>query len=127
MRPNFEEPLDTAKQLVENNITIYMGPFASGWRELMQESNITEYMILGENLVYAKDNDQFYEIAEHDVLGKGTHAQLISYLMPYELELGKKLNSGRGWYRSKERFPDDPYFGFLSNRKWHFNEVITSN
>merc|ERR1719270_2410998 len=62
LRPNFEEPLDTAKQLVENDITIYMGPFASGWRELMQESNITEYMILGENLVYAEDNDQFYEI-----------------------------------------------------------------
>ena len=60
LRPNFEEPLDTAKQLVENNITIYMGPFASGWRELMQESNITEYMILGENLVYAEDDDQFY-------------------------------------------------------------------
>ena len=92
----------------------------------MQESNITEYMILGENLVYAKDNDQFYEIAEHDVLGKGTHAQLISYLMPYELELGKKHNSGRGWYRSKERAPINHPFvggGYLSNKKWPLTEV----
>ena len=50
LRPNFEEPLDTAKQLVEQNITLYM-PYVEGWREFMLESNNPEYRILAENMI----------------------------------------------------------------------------
>ena len=116
MRPNFEEPLDTAKQLVEQNITIYMWPYAS--EKFMLQSPIPEHGILAKNMITADDWDHYFRIAEYDVMGNGTHAQLISYLYPNELSLGR-------WYRSKERFVNYPYYGYLSNKNWHLKEVIT--
>ena len=47
-------------------------------------------------------------------------------LSPEELRLGKNkaVNSGRGWYRSKEKVAGMyPYAGYLTNKNWHLNEV----
>ena len=69
-------------------------------------------------------------MTEHDVIGKGTHAQMTSFLTPWDLYLGenKEINSGRGWYRSKEKVAGKyPYGGYLTNKKWHLNEVITKS
>ena len=128
MRPNFEEPLDTAKQLVEKNIALYNGPGAEIWKQFLLESSIPEYNILGETIVIANDYDHFDNITKHDVIGAGTHAQMASSLYPDELSLGENedINSGRGWYRSKEKVAGiNPYTGYLTNKKWHMNEVIT--
>ena len=118
MRPNFEEPLDTAKQLVEQNITLYMWPYAcaTGWKQVLLESQKPEYEILAKNMICTNDWDHFEKISKYDVIGNGTHAQLTPYLEPYELDMGR-------WYRSKENVEVNPYFGFLSNKKWHLNEV----
>ena len=126
MRPNFEDPLDTAKQLVEKNITLYDWPGAEIWKQFLLESSITEYNKLGENYIIAADMDHFNYITEHDVIGAGTHATMTSYLTPYDLFLGenKEINSGRGWYRSKENaMPGDYFAGYLTNKKWILNEV----
>ena len=105
---------------MDQNITIYMFPYADGWRKFMLESPTLEYGILGKNMIIADDWDHFDKISEYDVMDNGTHAQLASYLSPYELDMGR-------WYRSKEKFEKEPYFGFLSNKKWHLKEVITSH
>ena len=126
MRPNFEEPLDTAKQLVEKNITLYNVPGTEIWKQFLLESPITEYNILGENYIIADDWDHYWNMTEHDVIGAGTHAMMLSYLGPWELTFGenKEINSGRGWYRSKEKVAGKyPYGGYLTNKKWHLNEV----
>ena len=126
MRPNFEDPLDTAKQLVEKNITLYDVPGSEIWKQFLQDSSITEYKILGENFIVADDWDHFYNMTEHDVIGAGTHAQLASYITAYYVAYGEneEINSGRGWYRSKERVAGKyPYGGYLTNKKWHLNEV----
>ena len=95
MRPNFEEPLDTAKQLVEQNITLYMPPAYDIWIQFLLQSPVPEYNILGENIIIADNLDHFDNISKYDVLGAGTHAIMIAYLLPYELDMGR-------WYRSKE-------------------------
>ena len=126
MRPNFEEPLDTAKQLVEKNITLYNVPGTEIWKQFLLESSIPEYNILGEHYIIADDWDHFVNMTEHDAIGAGTHAQMVSYLSPRLLSLGenKEINSGRGWYRSKEKLAGHfPYAGYLTNKKWHLNEV----
>ena len=125
MRPNFEEPLDTAKQLVEKNITLYDGPGYEFWKQFLLESSIHEYNILGENYLIADDWDHYKNFSEQHVLGAGTHALMTASVLPYQLKLGKKVNSGRGWYRSKEKVAGIfPYGGYLTNKKWHLNEVI---
>ena len=129
MRPNFEEPLDTAKQLVEKNITLYMIPGREIWKRFLLESSIPEYNILGETMIIADDWDHFDNISLHDVIGNGTHAQMSGSLTPEELAIGKKHhpegNGTYGWYRSKEKLAgDNPFVGYLTNKKWHLNEVI---
>ena len=121
LRPNFEEPLDTAKQLVEKNITLYDGPGYEIWKQFLLESAIPEYNILGETSLIADDWDHFDKITEHDVMGAGTHAWMVGYLDPISLSMGR-------WYRSKEKVAGRfPYAGYLTNKKWHLNEVISFN
>ena len=127
MRPNFEEPLDTAKQLVEKNITLYDLPGSEMWKQFLLESSITEYNMLGENYDILNDYDHYDYMTEHYVFGAGTHAVMLPSLTWWELQLGNKINSGRGWYRSKEKVAGMyPYAGYLTNKKWHLNEVISS-
>ena len=60
LRPNFEEPLDTAKQLaVEKNITIYFWPGYEGHKQWLLDSPILDYRILGENAIIADDMDHY--------------------------------------------------------------------
>ena len=117
LRPEFEEPLDTAKQLVEQNITLYY-PLAFGiWKQFLLKSSIPEYNILGENLIFADDMDHFDNITKHDVIGAGTHAVMVAALESYELAMGR-------WYRSKDKVAGmNPYSGYLSSKKWHLNEA----
>ena len=116
MRPNLEELLETAKQLVEQNITLYTGPGDEGSKHFLLESSIPEYIILGENMIIADDWDHFKNITKHKLIGAGTHAQMVGLLWKSELALGK-------WHRSKERVTgDNPYAGYLLNKKWHLNE-----
>jgi len=119
LRPNFEEPLDTAKQLVDKNVTLYDIPGTQIWKQFLLESSIPEYNILGETLIITDDYDQFYNISKHDVIGNGTHAYMGGFLGPVELAMGR-------WYRSKEKVSGNhPYGGYLTNKKWHLNEVMS--
>ena len=127
LRPNFEEPLDTAKQLVErNNITLYFDFGFESNKEWLLDSPILEYRILGENAIIADDYNHFYNMSAHDVMGSGTHAQMTYFIDGYELELGEEYHpEGRGWYRAKEKVAGSPYTGYLTNKKWYLNEVLS--
>ena len=124
LRPNFEEPLDTAKQLVEKNITIYFWPGAESNRQWLVEFPTPKYKILGENSIIADDWDDFYNITANDVMGAGTHAQMGTLVDYIDVQLGEEHHpKGRGWYRSKTKVSGSPYSGFLTDKKWHLNEV----
>ena len=43
--------------------------------------------------------------------------------------MGEKHHpKGRGWYRSKEIVSGmNPYSGYVTNKKWHLNEVLSKN
>ena len=128
LRPNFEEPLDTAKQLVERNITLYYQPGFEGNKQWLLDSPILEYRILGENTIIADDSDHFNNITAHDVMGAGTHAQRTYFVdSGTDLKLGEEYHpQGRGWYRSKETLSGiNPYYGYLTSKKWHLNEVLS--
>ena len=68
-------------------------------------------------MIIADDWDHFDNITLHDVIGAGTHAQVSTSVAQYELAMGK-------WHRSKEKVAGKyPYGGYLTNKKWHLNEV----
>ena len=128
MRPNFEEPLDTFKQLVEKNITLFARPGNTMWKQFLLESPILENRLLGETMIIPDIEDSaeshydpashFKNLTKHGVFGAGTHAQLTGYLASYQ------LRDYGPWHRSKETLAGkNPYSGYLTNKKWHLNEV----
>ena len=81
-------------------------------------------------MIIPDDWDHFDVISEHDVMGAGTHAYMGGYLSSTYLAMGKKHhpegNGTYGWYRSKEKLAgDNPFVGYLTNKKWHLNEVFS--
>ena len=124
MKPNFEEPLDTLNQLIEKNITISYWPGAEGIKLWLTRSPIPEYNILGENAIVAKNWEEYENTTANDIFGAGTHAKMSFWVYGWELEYGEKYHpEGKGWYRSKEKLSTQPYFGYLTNKKWHLNKV----
>ena len=80
-------------------------------------STVDAYNILGDNFLIANSWDHFDNISKHHVIDAGTHAQMTSLLLPFEQKMGR-------WHRSKENVAGNfPYGGYLTNKKWHLNEV----
>ena len=124
MRPNFEEPIDTVKQLVEKNITLYFWPMAEDNRQFLLDSQIPEYKILGENAIMTDTYDQFQDITAI-AIAEGTHAQMTHFVDSIDLGIAEENHpEGKGWYRSKEFITGKiPFAGYLTSKKWHLNEV----
>ena len=103
--------------MVDNNITICVLPGAQIWKQFLAQSSIPEYNKLAETIYITKDWDEYDNCTEYLVVGKGTHATMVSYLYPYQFDMGR-------WYRSKEKLRGFyPYRGYLTNKKWFLNEV----
>ena len=129
LRPNFEDYMDTAKQLEEKKITLYFWPDSEATVQFLLDSPILEYRKLGENAIIADDYAHMNNITKHDVLGAGTHATMTYFIDYVELGYGEEYHpDGRGWYRSKEIVSGrNPYAGYVTNKKWHLNEVSSKN
>ena len=117
LRPNFEDPLNTAQDLVDNNITLFDQPGNGIWKQWLGQSPIPAYRKLAETWIGTEDWDEYEYVAEHHAIGKGTHAQMVSFLYPEDLEMGR-------WWRSTEKISGlNPYVGYITNKKWYLNEV----
>ena len=134
MKPNFESPVHTARDLVERDITLYHIPGAQVWRQMLSQSDIPEYRKIAETMIITKSWEQVFKMTKNELLSQGTHALMVSYLSSstlawateYDHDKGKyKRNSGRGYYRGERlSLPGViPEAGYLTNKKWHLNEV----
>ena len=98
-----------------------MQPATEMWKQFLEQSTIPEYNKLAETFHITKDWDEFYNYyIDQYLIRNGTHAVLQS-----QSATNGHLIYYWGWYtRSKERLRgQNPYGGYLSNKKWHLNEV----
>ena len=116
LKQRFEDPIDSAKQLIENNITLFIRPGGVYWVQFLANSPIPEYQTLSKSMMIAKDWDEFFDSIEHGIIGNGTHAIMGSYLTLWEKSLGR-------WWKGNLVMGDYPYAGYLSDKKWHLNEA----
>ena len=120
MRPRFEDPIDTAKDMMDNSITLFEHEYYySSNKQSLLDLDIPEYTFIAENMVSVKD---FYEekyYVEHYIHGSGTHAFLRGNLDSSELQIAPMEK----WWKSSESVPGNPYGGYLSSRNWIMNEV----
>ena len=71
-------------------------------------------------------SDTFEEMIKFGLHRDGNYAIMKSYVTQTELSWGEQHNQGMGWHRSEDRvFGINPYRGYLTNKKWNFNEDST--
>ena len=117
-KPRFEDPIDSAKQLIENNITLFEMPGGEYWVEFLANSPIPAYQTLSNHLIIPKDWDEYDHFTEHGIFGNGTHATTgYAVMPPWYKSLGK-------WWKGNLLLGNYPYVGFLSDKKWYLNEVV---
>ena len=118
LRPDYEEPVDTAADLVKRGITPFMYPGAEGWRESFVNSYDPVYQELGRRLVIAKDWAHYDELVQK-VISTGLFADIGT--IPWV----DSTDEYKDWYRSAETLAEDnPYCGHLLNKKWPLKEVF---
>ena len=116
LKQRFEDPIDSVKQIIENNITYFEMPGGEYWVKFLANSPIPEYQTLSKSMMIAKDWDEFDHLVEHGIIGNGTHAQMFYTLTPWEKSLGR-------WWKGNLVMGNYPYAGYLSDKKWHLNEA----
>ena len=116
-KPRFEEPIASAKQLIENNITLVEIPGGEYWEQFIANSPIPEYQTLAKNMKIPNDWYEYDYLIEHGVIGNGTHAQIMFGLTSWEKSFGR-------WWKGNLVQGNFPYVGYLSDKKWYLNEAL---
>ena len=122
MKPNFESPVISVRQILDRNITLFMTPDDYAWKVLFKRSNIPELREIAETMIITKSLFEYQVATKHNLLSNGTHVMLRESVYPWELEWGREYNHGRGFYRGERLAAKYPYGGYLTSKNWHLNE-----
>ena len=124
---DYDDPFDTAEQLVNKNITFLMDPsfVGSDWRHWLSKSSDPWHQKLSESAVKTSNTIMFNEKTKYGLLSDGIHAILTSYLGYWELNWGYRYNQGMGWYKSKYGVGNMPISGYLTGKKWPLIEELS--
>ena len=122
MKPNFDSPAHTIRQILDRNLTLYMKPGKYAWKDKFVQSDVPELREIAKTMIITKSWDEFDNLTMQGLLSSGTHTQLTSTPDSVELEFGKEYNHDRGFYRGEQVPGDYPYNGLLTSKNWHLNE-----
>ena len=161
---NFEDAMDTAKNIADKNITLAVHESQIGdwmenfqihelqllnktcsWKSIKDDKCVDECSCIkliaesaykGEEiwddyggvstLNFASVRATQYEEIIKELMREGKYAIMKSYLTPNETYWGVQYNQGMGWHRSEDTVHGiNPSKGYLTNKKWIFNEDIT--
>ena len=150
VKPNYEKPVDTAKDVLDRGLTVVWYPYYEEWREMLLNQNLSQVTKdLAENtyvskvsytymyftkLIFiskpfnyyikiSKDWDDYEEKVKDWVIGSGSSVVEASVLGTYS-----ELTFGR-WHRSKGRkdYGSTPYGYYMLNKKWTLQEEFTNH
>ena len=117
LRPRYEEPVDTAADLIKRDITLILEPGSDIFKQFFAVSSDPIYQELSRRLVIAKDYSEYDEML-HKVISTGLYAALGA--TPWVDERDYKY-----WHRSSESTGGtNPYGVHLTNKKWPLKKVI---
>ena len=118
LTPSYEEPVDTAEDLIKRDIIPFLSPGSEIWIQFFAASNDTNYQEISRRLVIAKDWREYDDLASK-VISTGMYADMQTLpWVDYEEEY-------QDWYRSTETIAElIPYKVHLSNKKWPLKKVL---
>ena len=119
LTPSYEEPVETAEELINRDITPFMSPGSEIYVQLFAASSDPIYQEIARRLVIAKDWDE-YEDMVHKVISTGLFADLGTE--PWWFNSTEEY---KDWYRSSETIVEaHPYQVHLTNKKWPLQKVL---
>ena len=143
LKPEFETPVDTTKDLVSRNIIPYYIPGGHIWKQFFADSPDPLYQIIAEKLIIPRNWAHYDELCEK-VIEEGTHANIATVPDEWERSLGHWYRSADFYesfisiqmqrfvrqnmtifLRSTESLPGEYVFGVhLANKKWPLLKVL---
>ena len=135
--PQFEDPINNVKDIVDNNITVFtkLGAFFETMLLFETESEWQDNILnAGNKFVVAmncdnpsveiclQNNESYYYYIHQYVHADRTHAFVKEYLDHEDLKI---VPEKKKWWRSEKVFADGrtPYRGLITSRDWILNEV----
>ena len=122
LTPSYEEPVETAEDLISRNITPFLWPGAEIWRQFFAASPDPIYQEISRRFVIAKDWDEYQDMVRK-VTSTGMFARMGT--LPYIFNWDNPEKEFKDWYRSTETIGGtNPYQVQLSNKKWPLKKVL---
>ena len=91
LRANFDDPVDTAQDIITLNMTLFYDPGGEMWKQWLAEHNNTDYNKVAETMIIAKNWEEWDKLVEQGILDNRTHVYFSSYVGPWEMSLGQQL------------------------------------
>ena len=118
LRPSFEAPVETARDLLKRDITPFYIPGGDKVKQVLAASSDPDYKEISQILVIPKDFPTWYNMYYAKVQSTGKFACVGTYPMTLFQE------DFRMWSRSSETIGGtNPYMVHLSNKKWPLKKV----
>ena len=118
LTPSYEEPVETAADLIKRDITPFMEPGNEIYEQLFAASPDPIYQEISRRLVIAKDYYEYEDLVQK-VISTGLFADIGN--KPWWFNSTEEFDD---WYRSSQTIAgDNPYVGHLENRKWPLKKV----
>ena len=118
LTPKYEEPVETAADLIKRDITPFLWPGGEIFKQLFAASSDPVYQEISRRIVIANDWDD-YEDMVRKVTSTGLFAQ-IGTTPWYFISTDEWID----WYKSSETIAGDfPYSVHLANKKWPLKKV----
>ena len=119
LRPSYEEPVETAADLINRDITPFYLPGGEIIRQFFAASSDPNYQEISKRLVIAKDVKEFYDFVRK-VNSTGLFAQIG--VGPTKINSTKEF---KYWYRSSDTIGGTNNYGVhLANKKWPLKKVF---
>jgi len=123
LRPRYEEPVESAADLIKRDITPFVWPGGEIFKQLFQASPDSNYQELSKILVIPKDSDEFGNLLWD--MGWKEYGDLVNKVTDTGLFAQIGTIPFVGWYRSTEKIAGTNPFGVhLSNKKWPMKKVL---
>ena len=120
LKPSFEEPVETAADLIKRDITPFIQPWSEMFRQMFAASSDPNYQEISRRLIVAKDVDEYEDLLSK-VISTGLFADIRTLPPPWLIT----EEEFKYWYRSSETIPGDyPYSIHLTNKKWPLKKVL---
>ena len=120
LKPNYEEPVDTAANLINRNIVPFAPVAGDTYYRILADSTDPIYQEISRKLVIAKDWDEY-----GNMVSKVTSTGSFSMIGTVPAQWLVPQKDYKNWYRSSETFPGyNPYGVHLLNKKWPLRKVF---